>query len=171
MKRRVISMAMAVMAACFFLSPAGFSIDSANAREYEALKGVKSVNTVFDFRDGKPENALVHLKLVHDTFKDQALKAVSQKPDFVVVFMGPSVMLLSNNREKFSPDEKKQLEEFDGIISAMAKDGVRLEVCLFAVSFFKLDPGSIAPEIKQVDNGWIASLGYQQKDYSLVPVF
>jgi len=162
---------MILMAALFVLSPVGFSLDSPNAREYDALKGVKSVNTIFDFRDGKPDSALVHLKLIHDTFKDQELKAVSQKHDFVVVFMGPSVMLLSKDREKFSPDEKKQLEQFDSTISAMAKDGVRLEMCLVAANFFKVDPGSVAPEIKLVDNGWIASLGYQQQGYSLVPVF
>lgn len=171
MKRRVTAMVTMVMAALFVLSPAGFFIDSANAREYEALKGIKSVSTIFDFRDGEPASALVHLKLIHDTFKDQALKAVSQKPQFVVVFMGPSVMLLTKNRESFTPDEKKQLEQFDSTISAMAKDGIRLEMCLFAANFFKIDPGSVAPEINQVDNGWIASLGYQQKDYSLVPVY
>lgn len=168
MKRRAISM---LMAAFFVLSSAPFSLDSALAKEYEALQGVKSVSTIFDFRDAKPESALDHLKLIHETYKDQALQAISEKPKFVVIFMGPSPLVLSKNRENFSPDEKKKLEEFDSTLSAMAKDGIGLEVCKVAINYFGVDPKSISPEIKQIDNGWIASLGYQQKDYSLVPVF
>lgn len=160
-----------VWAALFLLSPAGLLQDSAHAGEYQALEGVKSVSTIFDFRDGKPESALDHLKLIHETYKDQAVQAISEKPKFVVVFMGPSALVLSQNREKFSADEKKQLEEFDTIVSAMAKAGIELEVCTAAITYFGVDPKSIAPEVKQVDNGWIASLGYQQRGYSMVPVY
>jgi intracellular sulfur oxidation DsrE/DsrF family protein len=59
----------------------------------------------------------------------------------------------------------------DKIIAAMAKDGIRLEVCLFAAKVLGVNPDSIAPEIHRVGNGWIASLGYQQKGYSLIPVY
>jgi len=160
------------LAASFFiLCLLGFFAASASAQEYEALKGIKSVNTIFDFRDGDTENALIHLKLVHDTFKDPAIRAISEKPEFVVVFMDVSVLLLSNNREKFSSEEKKLLEEFDQTIAAMAKDGIRLEVCMFAAGLLGVKPESIAPEIHPVGNGWIASLGYQQKGYSVVPAY
>lgn len=160
-----------VLAAFFVLCLLGFLAVSASAQGYEALKGIKSVNTIFDFRDGDPENALIHLKLVHDTFKDPAIRAVSGKPEFVVVFMDVSVLLLSNDREKFSSEDKKRLEEFDKTIEAMAKDGIRLEVCMFAARFMGVKPESIAPQIHPVANGWIASLGYQQKGYSVVPAY
>jgi intracellular sulfur oxidation DsrE/DsrF family protein len=159
------------LAAFFILCLLGFLGVSASAQGYEALKGVTSVNTIFDFRDGNTESALIHLKLVHDTFKDPAIRAVSEKPEFVVVFMDVSVLLLSNAREKFSSEEKKRLEEFDRTIAAMAKDGIRLEVCMFAAGLMGVKPESIAPEIHPVDNGWIASLGYQQKGYSVVPAY
>ena len=159
------------LAAFFILCLLGFLGVSASAQGYEALKGVTSVNTIFDFRDGNTESALIHLKLVHDTFKDPAIRAVSEKPEFVVVFMDVSVLLLSNAREKFSSEEKKRLEEFDRTIAAMAKDGIRLEVCMFAAGLMGGKPESIAPEIHPVDNGWIASLGYQQKGYSVVPAY
>jgi hypothetical protein len=100
---------------------------------------------------------LIHLKLVHDTYKDQAIQAISQKPEFVVVFMDSSVLLLSNDREKFSDAEKKRLEEFDKTMSAMAKDGIRLEVCLFAANLLGVKPETIASEVHQVANDWIAS--------------
>lgn len=160
-----------LLATFFLLSPVGVFPGSAQAGEYEALEGVKSVSTMFDFRDGKPESASDHLKLIHETYKDQALQAISQKPKFVVVFMGPSPMVLSKNREKFSADEQKKLEEFDSTLSAMAQDGIGLEVCKAAIMYFGIDPQSIAPEIKQVKNGWISSIGYQQKGYSMIPVF
>lgn len=168
MKKPIISSITAVL---FILCLTAFFAIPASAGEYESLKGIKSVNTVFDFRDGKTESAVIHLKLIHDTFKDQAIRAVSEKPEFAVVFMASSVLLLSNERDEFSDSEKEQLAEFDETISAMAKDGIRLEVCLFAANLFGVKPETIAPEIHQVDNGWISSLGYQEKGYSLIPAY
>ena len=144
---------------------------SASAEEYQALKGVESVKTIFDFRDGLPDNALVHLTLVHETYKDQAVTNVSQKPEFVVVFMDSSVLLLSSDRDKFSDEERGHLEKLDKVISASSKDGIRLEVCMYAVEIFGVDPESISKEIHRVGNGWISSLGYQQKGFSLVPAY
>ncbi len=141
------------------------------AGEYKALKDVKSVKTVFDFRDGNPEYALVHIKLLHDTFKDKAIRAVTEKPDFVVVFMAGSVKLLTSTRDSFSAEQKKYLEEMDQVIQAMADDGIRMEICSFAADFFKVDLETVTPLISRVDNGWISSLGYQSKGYALVPVY
>lgn len=149
----------------------GFFAATASAQEYEALKGVESVKTIFDFRDGDTQNALIHIQLVHDTYKDKAIQGISEKPDFVVVFMDVSVLLLSKNRENFSSKEKSRLAEMDKTISAMANDGIRLEVCMVAVNLLGVNPESITPEIHRVGNGWIASLGYQQKGYSLVPAY
>ena len=135
------------------------------------MKDAKSVNTVFDFRDGKVESASIHLKLIHDTYMDQSLRAVSEKPEFAVVFMASSVLLLSSDRDKFSDEEKAKLAEFDETIKAMAKDGIKLEICMFAGNLFGVRPESIAQEIEQINNGWIAALGYQQSGYSLIPVY
>jgi intracellular sulfur oxidation DsrE/DsrF family protein len=144
---------------------------SAPAGDYKSLEGVKSVKAIFDFRDSNPASALVHIKLVHDTYKDKVLNSMGEKPDFAVVFMGGSVTILTKNREGLSKEEKAKLDEMDKVIEAMAKDGIRLEVCLFAASVFGIPPDSIAKEIHRVDNGWIASIGYQTKGYVLVPVF
>ena len=144
---------------------------SAPSEEYKSAEGVKSVKAIFDFRDSNPASALVHIKLVHDTYKDKVLNNMGEKPEFVVVFMGGSVTILTKNREGLSKEEKAQLDEMDTVIAAMAKDGIRLEVCMFATNFFGIPPDSIAKEIHRVDNGWIASIGYQSKGYTLVPVF
>lgn len=141
------------------------------AQAYEALKGITSVNTMFDFRDGDPEIALIHLKLIHQTYTDKDIRAVADNPQFVVVFMSNSVKLLSRNRTNFSQEHNKMLQEFDQVLTAMSKDGIRLEICMFASKAFGVDPASLPKELIQVPNGWISSIGYQGRKYSMVPVY
>ena len=139
--------------------------------EYEALQGLTSINAVFDVRISNPKSAALHLKLVHDTYKDRNILAVTNKPTFVVIFMGPSVKLISKNREGFSLEEQKILDEIATTISEMSGDGIKLEICLFAAKVFGIDPASVLPGIKQVPNGWISLMGYESKGYSLVPAY
>jgi intracellular sulfur oxidation DsrE/DsrF family protein len=89
----------------------------------------------------------------------------------VVVFIGPSVKLISKNREGLSPEDQRSLDEIADAVSAMSKDGITLEFCLVAAKFFNVDPASVLPEIKGVGNGWIPVIGYQAQGYSLVPVY
>jgi intracellular sulfur oxidation DsrE/DsrF family protein len=80
-------------------------------------------------------------------------------------------MLLSQNRESFSPQEREILQKADQLMSAMAEDGVTLEVCLVALDYYGVEADSVADNIQRVKNGWISSIGYQAKGYSLVPVY
>ena len=146
-------------------------VASGFCEEYEALKGLKSVKAVFDVRIGTPKIAALHLKLIHDTFKDKSIISITKKPAFVVEFIGPSVKLVSKNRDGFSPEDQKVLDEIAGTVSAMVKSGIRLEICLVAAQVFGVDPGSILPGIRHVPNGWISLIGYQAKGYSLVPAY
>ena len=140
------------------------------SEEYGIMKGLKSVKAVFDFELGNPQSALLHLKVIHQTFKDKNIWMGKKKPDIVVVFIGPSVKLVSKNRGAFSVEDQKILDEYASTISAMANDGVKFEICLVAVKLLGVEPSSILPEIKQVGNGWISLIGYEAKGYSLVPV-
>ena len=139
------------------------------AQDYEALKGLKSANAIVDFRMGKPDAVVPTMKLVHQTYKD--LAAMQLNPDFVVVFIGPSVKLITKNREGFQPEDRKNLDELAKTITAMSRDGIRFEICLAAAHAFKVDPAAVLPEIRRVGNGWISEIGYQARGYSLVPVF
>ena len=138
---------------------------------YEALKGVESVKAVFDFRVSSPKVAAAHLDLIHKTYKNRNLTAITKNPDFVVVFMGPAVKLISKNRESFSVEDQKNLDTIAGIISKMVKDGIKVEVCVVAADLLGLDATTFLPEINQVENGWISSIGYQHNGYALVPDF
>jgi len=145
-------------------------IEKALADENYSLQlSAQTSRTVFDFRDGNLESALVHARLISLTYDE--MHDLGLKPDFAVVFMDSSVLLLSHDRDKFTSAEKKILIELDKAITEIASRGIRLEVCLYAVNYFSVDPKSIPRQIKQVKNGWIASSFYQADRFSLVPVF
>jgi uncharacterized protein len=67
-------------------------------------------------------------------------------------------------------EDQKPLDELARTIKDMAKDGIKLEICLIAAKVFGVEPSSVLPEIKQVGYGWISLIGYEAKGYSLVPV-
>ena len=157
---------MSIVTVCLLVVTAG----NALSEEYGTLKGLKSVKAVFGFEMGNPQNALVHLQVIHQTFKDKNIWIGKKKPNLVVVFIGPSVKLASKNRSGFSADDQKILDDYASTVSAMAKDGIQFEICLIAVKVFGVEPSSILPEIKQVGNGWISLIGYEARGYALVPV-
>jgi intracellular sulfur oxidation DsrE/DsrF family protein len=139
------------------------------ADEYEGMKGVNDANVVFDMRDGVPKTAALHMSLIHDTYKE--LAAMGKNPKFVVVFMASAVRLISKDQSGFNPEDRKYLNEIAKTVSQMSKAGIKLEVCLFAVKVFSVDPATILSEITRVGNGWISEIGYQARRYSLVPVY
>ena len=162
--RMIVSIAVALV---FMLAVIG----SASAATYESLAGLKSIKAIFDVRAANAKSAAIQLKLIHDTYKDQGIRAVSKKPSFVVAFMGPSVKLISRDKQAFSAEDQKLMDEIAQTVQAMAKDGIKLEVCDFAAKVSGVDPASILPEIKHVPNSWISLIGYQARGYSIVPVY
>jgi len=76
------------------------SVSTAFGEEYEGIASVKSAKVIWDESESNPKFAVLHLKLIHQTYKDFA--AMKKAPVFVIVFSGPSVKLTSKNREGFS---------------------------------------------------------------------
>ena len=162
-KRRLFAVSMLT----FFLLLSSHSF--AWAEEYNAMKGVNSVNAIFDMRIGNPQSAVLHLNLIYNTFEE--LVAMKKSPVFVVVFIGSAVKLISNDHSGFNTEEQKSLKQIAGIVSRMSKAGIRVEVCLVAAKVLGVEPASILSEIERVGNGWISEIGYQSRGYSLVPVY
>jgi len=52
----------------------------------------------------------------------------------------------------------------------MKKDGVKLEVCLYAAKVLDVAEKSIIPEIDRVGNGFVSVIGYQQQGYAMVRI-
>jgi intracellular sulfur oxidation DsrE/DsrF family protein len=147
------------------------AVVSFSSPEDNALKGLKSVKAVFDFRTGNLKVAAVMLDAIHETYKGHDIAAVTKRPEFMVVFLGPAVKLITNQREGVSPEDHKMLDAIAGRISEMAKDGIKLEICLFAARMFNVDPATVLPEIRHTENGVISLIGYQAKGFSLVPIY
>ena len=145
--------------------------NSASAAEYDVLKGMKSFKAVVDVRSGKAKSLAMQLGLIHQMYKDANVRNVTESPDFVLVFIGPAVKLVSTKTEGLSAEDRETVAKIAEIIAAMAKDGIRFEICLFAVDAYGVDRKSILPEIKHVGNGWISLVGYQHLGYGLVPVY
>lgn len=157
-----------ILLSCCFTGT-GYHLSPAAAAEDEALTGILSPRAIFDVRIGQPLSALTHLKLIHKTYRD--LLADKKEPRFIVEFIGPSVKLISTDRKGFAPEDMKPLDEIAATISAMEKDGIKMEICMFAANIFHIDPASVLPEIQKVPNGWTSLIGYQAKGYSLVPAY
>ena len=147
------------------------ALNTASAAEYDVLQGLKSFKAVVDVRSGKAKSLAMQLGLIHQMYKDADVRNVTESPDFVLVFIGPAVKLVSTRTEGLSAEDKETVAKIAETIAAMAKDGIKFEICLFAVDAFGVDRTSILSEIKQVGNGWISLVGYQHLGYGLVPVY
>ena len=160
-----------VAVALLMMSPIVFAATAVSGEEYTALKGEQAIKTVFDIRVSSPKKAAAHLKLIHQTFQDSNIVAVTKNPDVAVIILGPAVKLVSTNREGFTSEDQQFLDEIAAKVSAMSQDGIQLELCLIAAQNFGVDPASVLPEITPVGNGWISLIGYQAKGYSLIPSY
>lgn len=147
------------------------AFSTTSAAEYDMLQNLTSFNAVVDMRSGKPGSLALQLDLIHQMYNDASVRKVTENPNFVIIFIGPSVKLVSTSTAGLSAEDKETVAKIAKTISAMAKDGIKFEICLIAVDLLGVDRASILPEIKQVGNGWISLVGYQHLGYGLVPVY
>ena len=138
--------------------------------EYAALDGVKRVKAVFDVSLGSPQMANLVFWAVNNVYQDESVRALPEPPQVAVVFHGPAVKLISTDRKDFKDSDNEALDEFANMIRQMKKEGVKLEVCLYALKVLGVDPSTILPEVDQVGNGFISVVGYQAQGYSVVTI-
>lgn len=144
---------------------------SAVSADYKSMQGIQSTDTVFDFRISDPATALAHLGLIHDMKSDPNLVINDSQPDIVLVFIGPSVKLISTDRSDFDQQDRETLNKLADKITSMSQDGIKFEVCMVAAHSANVDPDTILPEINEVYNGWISLIGYQNNGYALIANF
>jgi len=135
-----------------------------------ALKGVKGIKAVFDVSQGSPEFANVLFWAVKDVYEDEAVRALPEPAQVAIVFHGPAVKLISTDRTGFEESDTAELDKFADTIRQLKKDGVKMEVCLYAAKVMGLDPKTIMPEIDHVGNGFVSVVGYQAQGYSVVRI-
>ena len=135
-----------------------------------ALKDVKGVKVVFNVSTGNPAFANTVFWAVRNTYQDKAVSTLPEKPQVAVVFHGPVVKLLSSDRSGFDQKANAEIDKFQATLQQMAKEGVKLEVCLYAAKVLGIAPDTIMPEIDQVGNGFISLVGYETQGYSVVTI-
>ncbi len=161
--KRYLVAAVAILAVLVPLQAAAGGYDS-------ALAGVKGVGAVFDVSLGAPKVANVVFWAVKNAYEDENVRALPDPPRVAVVFHGPAVKLISTDRKGFKADEIAELDKFAEVIRQMKKDGVKLEVCDYALKVMGVDPATVMPEVDHVGNGFISVIGYQAQGYGVVRI-
>jgi intracellular sulfur oxidation DsrE/DsrF family protein len=135
-----------------------------------ALGSLKAGKGVFlvDIGDAKKLN--FYLEVIQGTHK--GMKAQGVDPDFILVYIGPSVKYLSQSpAPETEQAEGAVLLDIESNIEALAALGVKQEVCAVATRVFGIENDSVFPDMTLVGDGFISLIGYQAQGYHLVPVF
>jgi intracellular sulfur oxidation DsrE/DsrF family protein len=102
----------------------------------------------------------------------KGMQAQGVKPDFILVYIGPSVKYLSTSPSAETEQSAEGLLlDIESNVEALAAMGVRQEVCAVATRVFGIDNSSIYADMTLVGDGFISLIGYQAQGYHLVPVF
>lgn len=135
-----------------------------------ALADLKVGKAVFliDIADAKKMN--FYLEIIQGTFK--GMQAQGVKPDFVLVYIGPSVQYLSTApNAKIENSHSALLMEIESNVEKLAALGIRQEICAVATDAFGIDNKTLLSDLNLVGDGFISLIGYQAQGYHLVPVF
>ncbi len=139
------------------------------AMEYKSLEGLKGLDTVFDYGNGSPEEALVVFPAIREVYQAKSVTSLPNPSANVIVFHNHAVKFLTTDRTK-DKDKNKTLDQVAEMIRQFKKDGVRMVVCMYAVKVFGINPETILPEIEKVPNGFVSVSAYQAKGYSLIAI-
>lgn len=135
-----------------------------------ALADLKVGKGVFLIDIGDAKKLNFYLEVIQGTYN--GMKAQGVKPDFVLVYIGPSVKYLTT-----SPSEEAEkaaggvLLDIESNIAKLASLGIKQEICAVATRVFGVDNSTLPPGLNLVGDGFISLIGYQAQGYHLVPVF
>lgn len=147
-------------------APEGMKYDDA-----AALKGVSDGRGVFLVDIGNPDKLALYMNLIPGTY--ERLEKQGVDPDFVLVFIGPSVKHITKPSDSLADlqnsEARKRIRK--GIEALQSKEDVRLEVCNVALEVMDVPAKRLLPGMEVVSDGFISVMGYQEQGYHLVPVY
>jgi intracellular sulfur oxidation DsrE/DsrF family protein len=136
----------------------------------EALRGVEVGRVVWDINMGDPAKLALYLKVMDETYEDLQRQGV--KPEMVLTFRGPSLVLISTDRTDVPLDHEPHYDAIAAQIQTLlAKPGVRMEACSIAARLLELDRKTLLPGIAFVGNTFVSQIGYQSKGFANIPIF
>ena len=135
-----------------------------------ALADLKVGKGVFLVDIGDPKKLNFYLEVIQGTYK--GMKAQGVEPDFILVYIGPSVKYLTTSPSEQTDEEAGGLLlDLESNVASLAELGVRQEICAVATRVFGIDNSSIFSGLTLVADGFVSLIGYQAQGYHLVPVF
>lgn len=138
--------------------------DSASLADLKVGKGVFLVDI------GDPKKLNFYLEVIQGTYK--GMKAQGVEPDFILVYIGPSVKYLTTSPSAETEEEAGGLMlDLESNVEKLSHLGVRQEICAVATRVFGIDNSSIFSGLSLVADGFVSLIGYQAQGYHLVPVF
>jgi intracellular sulfur oxidation DsrE/DsrF family protein len=142
----------------------------ASADYKNALNGVSQVKAIFDVSQGSAFKLNLVFWAVQDVYNDSTVKGLSKPPQAAVVFHGQAVKLLSTDKNHYKQQNQEEVKKFQDTLRKMKSEGVKVEVCQYALKVLKVDPKTIIPEVSQVGNGFVSIVGYQAQGYEVVVI-
>ena len=135
-----------------------------------ALADLKTAKGVFLVDIGEARKLNFYLEVIQGTFR--GMKSQGVEPDFVLVYIGPSVKYLTTSPSAETGESAGGvLLEIESNIEKLASLGVKQEICAVATRVFGIDNDTLMPGLTLVGDGFISLIGYQAQGYHLVPVF
>lgn len=146
-------------------------IAPANSAEYEeALKDVKQVKAVFDYSQKSAAISNILVWPIQNVYKDETVNSLPKSPMAAVVFHGPAVKLLSTDASHHAEQDAAEVKKFQNALTQMREEGVKLEVCAYALKVLEVDPDTIIAAVDKVPNGFVSVVGYQAQGYEVVRI-
>ncbi|MHC4799677.1 MAG: DsrE family protein [Planctomycetota bacterium] len=154
-----------LMLACTMVQAGEMAIN-----DQAALGDLKVGKGVFLVDIGDANKLNFYLEVIQGTYK--GMKDQGVEPDFILVFIGPSVKYISTSP---SPETEQEaggvLMEIESNVEALAALGVKQEICAVATRVFGIKNDTVLPSLSLVGDGFISLIGHQAQGYHLVPVF
>ena len=134
-----------------------------------ALAGLHEAKGLFLIDVNDPNKVAHVLRVIGLTRK--GLDEQGVKPHLIVVFIGPAVAFLTQDRRGIGYMQERAVSEIQHEIDGLAHSGVGVEACGVALKGMNVSPKDLIPAVKPVGNGFISAIAYEAKGYSLVPVY
>jgi len=155
--------------ALFFMAFIPLQAISMPLNDTAALKGLHTAKAVFLVNQHNP-SAVDHLVKVIGLTRKQLMQQ-HVKPHFIVVFIGPDVAYLTQDRRGIPYTEERDVANIQKEIVKLNALGVQFQACGVALHGMDVKPNSLIPEVHPVESGFISVIAYQEKGYALVPVY
>ena len=136
----------------------------------DALRGVKEGKGLFLVDLTRPDKTALYLEIIQGSHA--GMKRQGVEPDFVVVYIGPTVKFLTTRPgDELEMEFGDELARIQKAVKGLGELGVKQEVCAIATKVFGIDNATLPKEMKLVGDGFISLIGYQSQGYKLVPIY